>query len=426
MLVKPKTIDGRIAFVVSLLIAALSFCSIFDIPTLHKWAPIALFVVFIVMRFVWKEPVEINVAAVVLAVFACVYVYTIHDPERSLYYEAFPYINAVVCFLIGLNFFTGSAPLEKRFANLKVFFFVVALFYMIYVSITYGNYLLHKDVAPELERHYWSIWYPGEAQTVKASTGFSASLLFAVVWGVYSLFFHKKWYVKVLGVLFTAYAVAFNLHTGTRLLVYLTPVIFVCEFFVWIVFYKKKRKLGIGITAALLAAIALGVVYLVLNRDELAEKYGGSMLDRFFTMGFGSPLRWAYLKNVWSDFSFTYLGGGVHSRTFGTPHNMWFYLYDHGGIQSFLLFCLFTVLVAVAFVRMLANKNVKTEQKFFIATLMGMFFVEYMLEDLINPLPSFYALSMFTFGLVCCLAGIKAPEASLQSGESPAKDEEAV
>ena len=204
-----------------------------------------------------------------------------------------------------------------------------------------------------------------------------------------------------------AYAVAFNIATGTRLLVYLTPVILVAEFFVWIVFHKKKYKIGIILTAAVVVAIGAVVLYLFLNRERFAERLGGSVIQRFFTKGFGSPLRWSYLKHVIENFSITYTGGGVNSKTFGTPHNIWFYVYDYGGFQSFVLYCVFTLITAVNFIRFLANKHVPTNIKFFIATLFGTVFVEFMLEDLILPLPSYYILAMFIVGLFGGLAAYK-------------------
>ena len=130
-------------------------------------------------------------------------------------------------------------------------------------------------------------------------------------------------------------------------------------------------------------------------------------------------MRWKYLKNVWENFSFSYTGGGVNSHNVGTPHNMWFYLYDHGGIQSFILFDIFTVITAVNFIRFLKNKYVPTNVKFFIATLFGTVFVEFMLEDLINPLPFYYGLSMFTIGLFGGLAGYRPKESAPQAAGYP-------
>lgn len=367
--------------------------------------PVILFCVFVLYRFIMKKPLDFPIAsALSLAAFGAVYVYSFYDPEHSFYFQSFTHIQAVLFLIMGYNFFRSDESLENRFKKLETYFLIIAIMYMVYVSLTYGFYLKDPANAPS-ERHYWSIWYPGEI--IKAATGFSTSLLFAVVWGSFSLFFSEKWYKKCLGVVLIAYAVAFNIATGTRLLVYLTPVILVAEFFVWIVFHKKKYKLGIGITFGLIALIGAAVLVLVLNKDRLSEKYGGSVLERFFTMGFGSPLRWSYLKHVIENFSITYTGGGVNSKTFGTPHNIWFYVYDYGGIQSFVLYCVFTLITAVNFIRFLANKHVPTNIKFFIATLFGTVFVEFMLEDLILPLPSYYILAMFIVGLFGGLAAYK-------------------
>ena len=398
----------------------LSAVAIFEIPVLYMWAPTLLFLFFVIYRSVKRQPLDFPVfSGIALIVFSVTFVWSIYSPDYSLIYQAFPHFHAVFFLLMGYNFFRSEEPLQARFKKLENYILVIAILYMIYVSLNYGDYLLHQDIAPTRERHYWSLWYPGDEERLKASTAFSTSLLFAVVWGSFNLFFSEKWYKKVLSVVLIGYAVAFNISTGTRLLVYLTPVILVAEFFVWIVFHKKKYAVGVGITVGVVLLIGVGIVYLIVNKQKLVERFGGSVFDRFLTMGFGSPLRWKYLKNVWENFSSSYTGGGVNSHNVGTPHNMWFYLYDHGGIQSFILFDIFTVITAVNFIRFLKNKYVPTNVKFFIATLFGTVFVEFMLEDLINPLPFYYGLSMFTIGLFGGLAGYRPKESAPQAAGYP-------
>ena len=401
-----KRLRKNLDLVYYILWVVLMGCSIFEVPSIILWAPIILFAVFLVYRLTTGQPFELPlVGTLSLLAFVVVYVLAYTNPDYSMFSWSYMHFHAVLMFLMGYNFSRSDESLQEKFKKLESLFLIVALMYMVYVTITYGNYLLHPENAPALERHYWSVWYPGVV--IKASTGFSASLLFAVVWGAFTLFFSEKWYKKCFAVLLIAYALAFNIATGTRLLVYLTPVILVAEFFVWIIFQKKKYAVGIGVTVALVALLGAAVAYAVVNKDRLTTQFNGSIINRFFTMGFGSPLRWSYLKHVWENFSVTYEGGGVNSLTFGTPHNMWFYIYDWGGFKSFVLFCVFTLVTAVYFIRFLANRHVPTNVKFFIATLFGTVFVEFMVEDLILPLPSYYMLSFFTIGLFAGLSAYR-------------------
>lgn len=408
-------LDKNIKFIYSLLWIVLTATFIFEIPTIVFWTPTILFGLFLLYRFYYKEPLNLSVSALVLFVFCVVYVYFNYRPEQSIYHQSYTHIQAAFMFIMGYNFFTSREPLEERFRKLEKYIFIIAVLYMIYVSITYVNYLRHTDTAPDWSRHYWSVWYPN--RVMKAATGFSTSMLFAVSWGAYSIFFSDKWYKKLIGAVFILYCVSFNIVTGTRLLVYLTPVILVAEFFVWIIFSKKKYKLGIGITAAVVIILILVLVVFALKRDALSVKFKGTVLGRFFRMGLDSNKRWSYLKNVLSDFSVTYMGGGIHSKTFGTPHNFWFYVYDYGGFISFAVYCVFTLMMAVNFVRFLINKNVPTNLKFFIATIFGTIFVEFMIEDLILPLPSYIILANFIFGIFSGLSLYKMKEKPNEQAE---------
>lgn len=410
-------LDKNIKTVYALLWIVLTASFVFEVPKIVFWTPTVLFALFVLYRLYYKEPLNLTVSTLVLFIFCIVYVYFNYNPEHSIYYQSYTHIQAALFFVIGYNFFNSKEPLEKRFQMLEKYILIVAVMYMIYVSVTYGNYLRHMDTAPEKSRHYWSIWYPN--QVIKAATGFSTSMLFAVSWGAYSVFFSNKWYKKLIGAAFILYCVGFNIITGTRLLVYLTPVILVAEFFVWIVFSKKKYKLGIGITAATVLVLTVAVIIIALNKDVLTQRFGDTVFGRFFKMGLDSNSRWSYLKNVISDFSFTYMGGGVHSKTFGTPHNFWFYVYDYGGIVSFAVYCVFTLMMVVNFIRFLFNKNVPTNVKFFISTIFGTIFVEFMIEDLILPLPSYIILVNFIFGIISGLSVYKTKEQPQQINENP-------
>ena len=200
-----------------------------------------------------------------------------------------------------------------------------------------------------------------------------------------------------------AFCFGFNLLTGTRLPVLFTPVLLAAAFFLWLVFYKRKVRVGLILLAVCILLGISAIVIYTLFRDQLRERFAGTVFSRFFELGFRST-RWKYLKNVLQDFSFAYFGGGVHSKTVGVPHNFWLYVYDFGGIVPFAVYVAFTGITAVSYIRFLRGRRVSTELKCFLALLLGVVFVEFMIEDLLYALPSFVLIAHFLFGVIDGLA----------------------
>ena len=78
--------------------------------------------------------------------------------------------------------------------------------------------------------------------------------------------------------------------------------------------------------------------------------------------------------------------------------------------KRFVCAILISVMLLVSFVRFLLNKHIGVNVKCLITTVFGVMFAEYMLEPFILPLPSFYILTLFVFGLFAGLAKYKKPE----------------
>ena len=375
---------------------------VFEVPGIVFWAPMLLFGVWIIKCVYCRESLSFPVIAAVLSVFTVVFIIFKYDPEETLFHQSYIHIQAVMLFLIGYHFFRTGETAEARREALERYFLAVSVMYIVYAVITFVHHFYFTPADLE-DRFYYSIWYDF---ITKPATVISLSLVIPLAYGVYALFF-SGWKKKLTGAAFIAFTLGVNLATGTRTLVYLTPVLLIAECFVWLAFKKKKYKLAVALTVLMVLAAAGGVLAVTVFRDALLERFGNTPLSRFLTMGFSSKLRWLYTKNVLDDFSLTYLGGGIHSKTFGTPHNIWLYIYDYGGIVSFLIYCVFTVLLLIRFVRFLLNKALSVELRFLIATLFGTIMVEYMLEPFMKPLPSFYMLTLFVFGVFCGLAGEK-------------------
>lgn len=371
---------------------------VFEVPGIVFWAPTVLFALFLIKSIYYKEKLIFPIIALVLCVFTAVFIIFKYSDEYSVFYQSYIHIQAVMMFLIGYHFFRQEDAPEERKETLERYFIAVSVMYIVYASVI----LIHNHFSPQEleERFYASFWYDF---SYKPATVLSLSLVIPLAYGVYSVFFSPR-YKKWIGGLFIAYTLGVNLATGTRTLVYLTPVMLIAEFFLWIIFRKKNYKLGVSLTVLFILALAAFVLAVTLFKDKLLAILGDSPLSRFLTMGFGSKLRWRYTKNVLDDFSFAYLGGAVHSKTCGTPHNIWLYIYDYGGIVSFLIYCVFTVLLLIRFIKFLLNRYLRYELRFLIATLFGLIMVEYMMEPFMEPLPSFYILTLFIFGVFSRLA----------------------
>ena len=389
--ISKKDVDQIVFSVIAILLTGIM---IFEVPKLVFWSPMLLFLLFIVYRLYHRESFMLSVSAAILFIFMVAYVYFTYNPNSSIYYQTYIFLHNMFFFIIGCNFFLTDKPLETLEKQYRILFLCISLLYICYVFITFFNAL--KNPSAELEnRNYWSIWYPGRVK--KTATGFSASMLFAVAWGANTLFYSKKGLLKIIGAALIVICFAFNLYTQTRLLVYLTPVILFLQFFTWLVFYKKKFKIGIAILIGFAAAIVLTLIIYAIFKDELKARFENTVLSRFFELGLRSA-RWRYMKNVLQNFSWTYLGGGYSSATYGTPHNMWLYIYDRGGIIPFLIYCVFTLIALVYYILFLFNKKVSLSVKVIVSTFLFCVFVEFMLEDLLYGLPSFVVISHFVLG----------------------------
>lgn len=374
---------------------------IFEVPQFVFWSPVILFAAFIVFRLLNKDRLLMPVGGVLLLAFSFVFVFYTYTSESTLYYQIFIMLHTAFYFVMGYHFFISPASLEERFELLRKFVFAVSVLYILYVLTTYGYYLLHRDTAPG-DREYWSVWYPGYVE--KTATGFSPSMLFSVSWGAYALFFLRKPAYKILGGGLILFCTAFNIMTRTRLLVFLVPVVLFAVFFAWCVFYKKKVRTGIIVlSAVLIAGIAALLVY-HFGRDLLLEKLGDTVFARYLELGFRST-RWDYLWNIVKNFSFTYTGGRYYSSTYGVPHNLWFYVYDYGGIVPFTVYCVFTVIAVVQFIRFLRNRRLPITLKTFACAVLLPILVEFMMEDLLYALPSYVILSHFFIGAFSGVSG---------------------
>lgn len=378
---------------------------VFEVPVVVFWAPYVLFAVFLAYNRYQKDRFRIPVSAVVLAVFAVVYLIFSYRPKQTFHYQAYIHIQAVLMYLIGFNFFQPNVPLRKKLAELDRYLLAVSLMYIVYIAVTFVHYFCFTPADLEV-RFYYSLWYDF---VKKPATVISMSLVIPLTWGTYSIFFSPR-YKKLIGSLFIVITVGVNLFTKTRTLVYLTPFLLLAEFFFWIIFKKRKMKLGL-IISTVCAAFLLGLLIVYyMNKDALYQRFEGTFLSRFMEYGMSTNGRWSFSKNVLENFSFTYIGSGYYSASLGTPHNIWLYFYDYGGIVSFLVYLVFTGMLVVNYIRFLLNKALPQEVKFLISTVFGVIFIEYMLEPFILPLPSFYILTLFIFGLFSGLSTFQPKE----------------
>ena len=378
----------------------LSAAFVLEAPGIVFWAPTLLFGVWGAYAIFKKLPLHIPVGAVLLLVFCAVYVGFTYDPSQSVYYQSYILLQAAFLFVMGSHFFAGNADRNAQEKMLRDYILLLCIIYIIYTLATYAFYLRDPLNVPA-DRKYWSIWYPGEVE--KTATGFGASLLLGAACGAYAVFFEKPLWKRISGGGMIAFCFGFNLLTGTRLPVLFTPVLLAAAFFLWLVFYKRKVRVGLILLAVCILLGITAIVIYTLFKDQLRERFGGTVLSRFFELGFRST-RWKYLKNVLQDFSFAYFGGGVHSKTVGVPHNFWLYVYDFGGIVPFAVYAAFTGITAVSYIRFLRGRRVSTELKCFLSLLLGVVFVEFMIEDLLYALPSFVLIAHFLFGVIDGLA----------------------
>lgn len=363
-----------------------------EVPKMALYAPIVVFVLFVTDRIITKEEFNFDIATPLLFLFIFVYVYFTYSDSVSLYYQSYIHIHAFFYYFIGINFLKGY-PAEEKKQIIETSLVMISVMYIIYVILTLINYNLFT--AADLEpRHYYSFWY---TFVEKAATAFSVSVSLALSYGCYAVFFSSL-PKKIIGIFFVVSAVAINIYTGTRALLYLAPFLLLISMVCWLVL-KKKKYLWAGVSVALFTAIVvIAGVLINKNYDVIIAALEGKPIQRLFTISIFSSSRFISAKNMIENFSFTYMGGLDYTASGGQVHNVLLNYYDAGGIVSLVLFALFTLLGTINFVRLILNKKISVDIKVLFSLIVGMIAVQFTIEPLVLPVPSFYILSMFYLG----------------------------
>ena len=192
-----KSKNDRIFYsIYALLFVSLSGVFIFEIPRAVFWSASILFGLFLLYFIFYKKSFSVPAASVPLIVFGFTYVLFTYEADHSIYYQSYIFLHLLFMFIIGYNFYPREDPFDQRSKRLDSYILIVAVMFIIYVCVTYAIFLKDPSAAPE-PRKYWSVWYPGLVK--KTATGFCASMMFAVGWGIYSFFFSKNRIKKIIG-----------------------------------------------------------------------------------------------------------------------------------------------------------------------------------------------------------------------------------
>lgn len=371
------------------------FTAVCEIPFAVFFGPVFMFAAFVLYSHYFGRNVSVDTVTVWFFVFTVAYSISVLNPARGIYYQIYVYLQAFLMFVMGCNAFSECKPSEKR-KRLEVFFFVVSVMYFIYVSVTLVYY--YTNTAHDLvERFYYSFWYGQEV--VKPATVIVMMLVFPMTFGLYSIFFMKLPY-KICGIIFDIGTIAFCFWSGSRTMLFFFPILVAGTAFAYFIFVKKKIKPAIVFASSVAVLCAAVIVLAKVFKEQLYERFHDYGFYRIIDQGFVSSLRNQYALNVLKDFSVFYMGGGKHSAELGTPHNIWLYLYDHGGFIPFFFYCIFTVLMVINGVKMLLSKKVELRMKFFVYIMFAVILLEYFLEPFILPLPSFYIMGLFLMGVI--------------------------
>ena len=371
------------------------FSAVWEVPFAVFVGPVFLFGAFAIYRNYTGTRFFVDRTFIAFAVFTVAYCISVLNPNKGIYYQIYVYLQALIMFFVGCNALTDCSPEEKR-KKLEIFFFIVSIMYVAYAVLTLTNYYL--NTAHDLEeRFYYSFWYG--ALVKKPATVIVMSLVFPMTFGLYSLFF-MKWPFKICGFLFDAATLVYCFFSGSRTMLFFFPILFVGTVIAYFVFVKKKIKAALIISSSVIVLCAAVLIVLKVFKEPIYERFHQYGFYRIIDEGFTSSLRNQYALNVLKDFSIFYMGGGKHSAELGTPHNIWLYLYDHGGFIPFFFYCIFTVLMIIDGVKMLFSKKVEMQFKFLVYIMFAVIFLEYFLEPFILPLPSFYILGLFLMGII--------------------------
>ena len=366
-----------------------------EIPFAVFIGPVFMFAAFVLYSHYVGREVFFDTVTVWFLVFTVAYSVSVLNPARGIYYQIYIYLQAFLMFVIGCNAFCECNPGEKR-KRLEIFFFAVSVMYFVYIAVTLVYYFTNTahDLA---ERFYYSFWYGKEV--VKPATVIAMMLVFPMTFGLYSIFFMKLPY-KICGIIFDIGTIVFCFWSGSRTMLFFFPLLVAGTAFAYFVFVKKTAKQAIIFASSVVFLCIVVIAATKVFKEQIYEKFHNYEFYRIIDQGFISPQRNQYALNVLKNFSIFYMGGGKHSAELGTPHNIWLYIYDHGGFIPFFFYCIFTVLMVVNGIKMLLSKKVELQMKFLVYIMFAVILLEYFLEPFILPLPSFYILGLFLMGVI--------------------------
>lgn len=374
-----------------LLMLSISLIVIYEFPTVFYYAPLAVFAVWLIYACSFNGKIQLSAACVLLAVFSALYVYCIKDLTQQRFYPFYLYLYIVLFYFAGTNTVVscGKQDMAKKENYFEKVYLCVSLMFISYVTITYVCDFIDGGISKTLEPMY--LW----TDQTRPSTDYGVMCLPAIVCSAY-LFFCKR--ARFFSVFLLLIVIADNVYTQRRTVFIMIPLLFlVCLVSVYI-FGVWKKKTRIIFAASLLGLILAAVPFVCIESDKIKALFAGSPFGRLSDSGIEGIIdnpRFVSLKNLLSNFSFSYTGGEHYAAQYGNPHNMWFNIYDNAGIIPFVLFLLFTVSTVYYLIKLcLFAKNVSGNIKALIVTS----FIGMLIQCSIEPvLVSDVAFVMFTF-----------------------------
>ena len=295
---------------------------------------------------------------------------------------------SVMGFCLPMAYYVGSNIKDNSEGGIKKTIYLIAFGMIVHVLLNFIVEIERNGLHLFASSSHYDFWISGKV----GSTITTINCIPAIGFSYYLFKYEKNKYIKYGFLISLAIFIIYNLGLGQRT-VYLMIIISLLFSYVLDIKLTKSKvnKKAILILVAIILVLTLTVTYLI--TAEIIDIYFimdyVRVLKKFVLHGVGTTRLDIFFKTI-KLAPYHLFGNREISTLMGImPHDLWTDVYDWGGIVTFVLFVIHTVMFIKVFIKLIKNKNVSNKFKVFIIPIFVCIIVQCMLEPIMSGVSLF-------------------------------------
>ena len=300
----------------------------------------------------------------------------------SISYFAFSYkqgFYSVMGFCLPMAYYIGSNIKDTSENSAKSIIYLISFGMICHVMLNFlMDYILNGMWLFKSSSHY-DFWIPGKMPSTITTIN-----CVPIIGFLYYLFkYEKNKRIKYLFIVLFIVFIIYNFGLGQRTVYLLTFLSFFISIIIDIIINNNKTaKKSIIIIVCI---FTLMIVLFNFNIFNIQEKlFYVRLIRKFLEQGFSTNRFDIFLETV-KNMPYHLFGNKEISTLLGImPHDLWLDVYDWGGIITFILLVIHTVLFIKVFIDFVRNRKVSNEFKVFIIPMFVCIGIQCLLEPVMS------------------------------------------